>query len=358
MADAPRGRAFVVLICIAYICSSATLISFNKFLMRKDNFPFPIALSMIQMACGTVFSGGLYRIAPSYFPTLSGEGAEALKVSSRLVMTCLLPNAVLFSLQLVFGNAVYEYLSVAFIQMMKMSNVVFVYTLSVMCGVDRWALDRAAILLAIVAATSMTVKGERHFSSIGFVLQALSQVFGCTCLVLQGMVLTNGKGKKLDVLSYNLMISPITLCTLSVAALGTPALPVLQSNIISSPSMADVIAWWPLLVANAAFAYSLNIGCNMLVKHTSPVGLCLAGILKDAAVVCCGAVVHHEYISHLQIVGFVAQLGLIYMYATWRLPPDAADKETEKSWEEARDVEKHCAASLVDSTRDSYGAAR
>lgn len=312
-----RDAMFVLLICGMYIVFSAAIINFNKYLMKAECFPYPVALSMCQMACSSVISGGLYRAIPSLFQSLKSDGEPGGKrlINWRFVATALMPIGAFFALQILLANAVYQYLSIAFIQMMKMSNVGFVYMLSVMIGLDRWATDRVGILILIVFATSLTVEGEAHFSLRGFLLQGISQLLGCVSLVLQGTVLTKGSGKKLDVLSYNLLISPITLGMLCVLATASYAN---MTSLLVLPAIANIISWWPLLLSNAVITYGLNIGITMLVKYTSPVGLCLAGLLKDAAVVVTGVALHGESISSVQTAGFLAQMGLIYMYADIR----------------------------------------
>mmetsp|Transcript_101254 Transcript_101254/g.194063 ORF Transcript_101254/g.194063 Transcript_101254/m.194063 type:complete len:374 (-) Transcript_101254:96-1217(-) len=357
-AEAKRGPVFVICICALYICCSAMTISFNKYLMNEKHFPYALALAMFQMACQTFFSCTLYKAYPHYFPSIHGvEGANKISMDRRLLTTALMPISALFALQLLFANGVYQHLSIAFIQMMKMANVVVVYLLSVLVALDKLAVDRAFILLLIVLATSMTVEGERHFSLRGFVLQATSQLFGCVSLVLQGTVLTQGRGKKLDVMSYQMLISPITLCMLILFAGASYAN---VTVLLKLPTFQELVTWSPLLFLNSCLVYGLNIGITSLVKHTSPVGLCLAGMLKDAAVVVSGVGLHGEIITKMQTAGFGAQLGLIYMYAQLRRteepkhesPTDVEVQRSERDQGKAAD-----ATDMLRSVQATYGAA-
>lgn len=327
--------------------------------MQETHFPYALGLAMFQMACQTFFSCTLYQAYPHYFPSIHGvEGANKISVDRRLLTTALMPIGALFALQLLFANEVYQHLSIAFIQMMKMANVVVVYLLSILVVLDKLVLDRAFVLLLIVLATSMTVQGERHFSLTGFLLQATSQIFGCVSLVLQGTVLTQGHGKKLDVMSYQMLIAPITFGMLLIMAGASYAN---VTDLLKLPTIQELVTWAPLLFLNSAIVYGLNIGITSLVKHTSPVGLCLAGMLKDAAVVVSGVGLHGEYISKMQTAGFVCQLGLIYMYAHLKRTEEPTEKletisDIERQRIEADQGREAEAADILASVQSTYGA--
>ena len=57
-------------LCLWYICLSASLISFNKYLIHADRFPFPLVLTAIHMAMTTVLSLSFYKLFPSWYSSL------------------------------------------------------------------------------------------------------------------------------------------------------------------------------------------------------------------------------------------------------------------------------------------------
>merc|ERR1719446_1975733 len=88
------------------------------------------------------------------------------------------------------------------------------------------------------------------------------------------------------------------------------------------PQMSDLVAWWPVLAANATIAFVLNLSIALFMKHSSAVGFIMAGIVKDAAIVLVGATALREPISKLQTLGFLAQLGLIWVWSLMKIYPD------------------------------------
>jgi hypothetical protein len=64
----------------SYICVSAAMIHFNKFLMRDDRFPFATFLTTLHMLGALVMSLLLQMAVPSLFPSwklIVGDGTKA-----------------------------------------------------------------------------------------------------------------------------------------------------------------------------------------------------------------------------------------------------------------------------------------
>merc|ERR1719420_2204711 len=81
-----------------------------------------------------------------------------------------------------------------------------------------------------------------------------------------------------------------------------------------------------MLAANATLAFGLNVAIALFMKQSSAVGFILAGIVKDAVIVLAGVMILHEPISPLQMVGFVFQLILIWIWSMMKIFPDRFEK--------------------------------
>jgi len=320
----PRANSLQNVMLVAglgllYICTSCGLIAFNKYLMHEDRFPFALVLVMLHMAFCAVFTGILFLIRPSLFPSLTDPDRK-VNIDSELIFKGALPIAFFFSVTLVLSNVAYMHSSLAFLQMMKEANLVLVYVFSLMFALERFNWKSARILLAVIVGTTMTIHGELNFSMTGFVIQATSQVFECMKIVLQAIMLT-GKAK-LDVLSYVLIVSPLCLMLLT-GAFGFLHLGIVPTDKnFALPVQADFEAWWPHLLANACIAFCLNVSIAMFMKHSSAVAFILAGILKDAMIVLCGCFLLKETISTMQFIGFVLQLIAILVWSLMKLHPE------------------------------------
>merc|ERR1719161_1018783 len=73
-----------------YITTSASLISFNKYLMHDDRFPYAVTLVMLHMGFASILSGILYLCCPSLYPSFT-DPARKVQITWRLMMTCILP---------------------------------------------------------------------------------------------------------------------------------------------------------------------------------------------------------------------------------------------------------------------------
>merc|ERR1719456_321682 len=249
------------------------MIVFNKFLMQEHRFPFSICLVAMHMLTSFVFSLLLVLVCPSLYPTagplLSGkmvrqteEGAAGAAATPDRqdtnnkqnkggvcrVLGPFLPIAMFASISLVAGNEAYRYSSVAFLQMMKEAQVVVVYLLGLLVGLERTFSARHFCTLAFVACSAtIAVYGEVHFRMIGFLLQAGAGLAEAVKVTVANLVMT--KGNKVDPMSLVLFATPVTfLCLLpSLLWLWDPRIP------------DRLLEWWPYLAVNCCLAFCLNL---------------------------------------------------------------------------------------------------
>lgn len=293
-----------------YICTSAALISFNKFLMHEDRFPFAVTLVVLHMGFASVLSLLLLIVRPSFFPSLT-DPIRKVSVDRQLMVKTIFPIAILFSVQLVLSNTAYLHSSVAFLQMMKECNLVIVYFLSLLVALEHFKFRSVMILLFICGATSLTVAGELHFSWTGFAVQGTSQLFECAKIVLQSLLLSEA-GKKFDVMSYLVLVAPACFGVLIAAGCG---LYFISPDHSFAGAWPHLHAWWPYLLVNSLVAFSLNVVIALFIKHSSAVAFILAGMVKDVVIVAAGATLFHEHIGKLQAFGFTMQMAGILLWS-------------------------------------------
>jgi len=278
------------LLCIAYIAISATMINFNKWIMKR--FPYAMVLASLHMGASSLSAGTLYLLVPSMFPAMP-RVKERLSELPKYFVTL----GLLFGIALYTSNHAYLYCSVAFLQFMKETNIVLIFVIS--CAVGLQLMDRMKVLIVmwIVVGSSLCVKGELHFVLLGFIVQAISQLAECSKNVLGEYLLTKCT-LKLDPLTYVLFMAPVALAFLSIGVIFTwnPAIP------------GAVAANWMYLAPNAALATVLNVIIALVLKECSAMGFILAGVVKDILIVVASATIMHEQVSHQQFVGFVVAL--------------------------------------------------
>lgn len=301
-----------------YIFCSTALISFNKYLMHEGRFPFAVTLVLLHNLVGAGLACGLYIAKPSLFPSISDQH-QKVPVDRNLFLYGVVPIALMFSCQLVLTNTAYLHSSIAFLQMMKEGNLVLVYILSLIAALETFSWRQVQVLLAVIFATSLTIKGELHFSPTAFTIQGIGQLFESGRIVMQMIVLT-AAGRKLDALTYMLFVTPLCVLILGVFVSGLWIYGPVSS--IPMPATSDFMEWWPLLVMNGLVAFSLNLAIAMFIKNSSAVSFILAGIFKDGAIVAVGAFVLAEEVSRLQLLGFGIQLLGIVTWSAMKSFPD------------------------------------
>lgn len=312
-----RQAAIVLCLGIIYLAVSVSMITMNKFLLDKKRFPFPVHLVLIHMGATGLLMAILFLIKPSVFTSLTDPDKRDM-ITARLVLRSMLPLVVLFAFEMILGNAAYAFSSVAFLQMMKQSIVVWVYFLSIPAALETFSTPKLSILVFILAATMVSVHGDTHFDTTGFILQALSIMSASTKTVIQGVVLT-GKGLKLDVLSYVLLVAPLCFLLLSVICGAAWALP--QNRILSTPAWQDISAWGPHIAVSTFLAFSLNVTVAAFMSQTSAVSFVLAGITKDVVIVSASSILFSEPITTMQGFGFAFQLVGIWTWSMMKTFP-------------------------------------
>jgi len=209
----------------------------------------------------------------------------------------------------------YLYANVAFLQMMKQANVVLVYVASLAVGLEFFRLRNIGVLCFILVGTTMNIVGEIQLSLVGCLLQSSSQCFEVSRLILQSMLLS-GKGIKLDVLTYNLVVMP--LCFLALASfISIEAMfPEKFAVGLKAPAWEEVVKHRYLLLANMLLAFVLNVSIALFIKFSSAISMVLANVLKDIMVVLTSVVLLNEVVSAWQMIGFAVQIIGVF---TWSM---------------------------------------
>jgi len=251
----------------------------------------------------------LYLVKPSLFPALT-DPDKKIDVDLNFLMTGGCPIAVVFSLSLVLSNVAYSHLGLAFIQMIKESNLIWVFILSIVCALEQFKMRNFMIILVAIFAMSLTIEGEMKFSTSGFLIQFTAIICESVRIVLQGVLL---QGKKVDPLSYVLMVSPLCGTLVFAVLLISMGIPDVPSD-LEVPHWAEVWNWAPLLVADAMLAFLLNVSIAVVIKYTSPMSYVMCQLIKDVVAVAISVAILDETVGTVQGLGFVLQLVCV---GTW-----------------------------------------
>ena len=112
----PKAALHPAFYITTWIALSSATILFNKQILDKLNFPYPIILTTWHLAFGTFMTQVLART------TTLLDGRKKVKMTGRVYLRAIVPIGFFFSLSLICGNLTYLYLNVSFIQMLKVSH--------------------------------------------------------------------------------------------------------------------------------------------------------------------------------------------------------------------------------------------
>lgn len=347
---------------LAYIAISAGMIMYNKFMMKRDVFPFAVTLTSIHQLSSLMLAMVLRQIAPSLFPSVpivfgqvgaqklvDGElvfGQGFLEFQSQTLMDrfkellyALLPFssiAVCGAVSLVAGNSAYQHASVAFLQMVKESQIVFVYMFMLVAGLEIFRFRLAMVLAGVAVSATVAVCGEVYFSRTGLTLQVVAGVCGSAQIVLNNHLMSQSAGPKIDPLTMVMCTAPCMLVVLLPAnfLFWDPEIPFLA------------LEWAPYIISNAMLAFALQVATAMLIKSVSGTGFALACVAKDLAIVAAAAFLLHEHLSFLQVCGFAGSIIGMSLYSAMKIYPAAFEpSKATKEDKEASDNSSSCSSS-------------
>eukprot|EP00927_Polykrikos_kofoidii_P062157 TRINITY_DN56978_c0_g1_i1.p1 TRINITY_DN56978_c0_g1~~TRINITY_DN56978_c0_g1_i1.p1 ORF type:complete len:496 (-),score=73.67 TRINITY_DN56978_c0_g1_i1:54-1457(-) len=286
-----------------YILVSSLMIESNKWLMAPTHFPYPLALTMCHMGMSFLLANVARLVMPSMFPAFAG-----LEISPRFCSKFLWIG-IPFACSLVCGNWAYKYLSVSFLQIMKQSNIVTIYFLSVAAGLESLRRCNVILLAITLGGSMMGVEGELHFVLVGFLLQVVSSVSEAAKVVVQSLLMSGTT--RLDPLTMVLFMAP--------ACLLANMLPVI---LLEGPKCGEIwrqfMLHWPLVAGNAALAFILNCTVAQCIKQLSAVGYLLCGITKDVCIIVTSTWFLGESLSNMQKLGFTITLSGVASYSLYK----------------------------------------
>eukprot|EP00450_Noctiluca_scintillans_P010404 CAMPEP_0194503994 /NCGR_PEP_ID=MMETSP0253-20130528/28698_1 /TAXON_ID=2966 /ORGANISM="Noctiluca scintillans" /LENGTH=299 /DNA_ID=CAMNT_0039346335 /DNA_START=163 /DNA_END=1062 /DNA_ORIENTATION=- len=265
-----------------------------------------MALTCIHMGSTFLLCNAFYWIRPDLYPTMQQTEGKRLQM---LVWFC--PLAVMFAVGLFCSNQAYIYCSPAFLQFMKEGNVALVFFLSCALGLQACTRARFVNVVWILVGSSMAVSGQVHFVLTGFAFQLISQFGECGKNVMGDWMMKSHL--KLDALTYTMFLSPMCLMVLMVGAVAT-----WKAEILT-----DFAAWWMYILPNASLAFTLNVTISLLIKECSAFAFILAGLVKDAFIVMCGAALLGETVVRQQYMAFFVCLSGVFFWSYSKINPHA-----------------------------------
>ncbi|KAF2428635.1 TPT-domain-containing protein [Tothia fuscella] len=282
-----------------WISLSGAVIIFNKWILDRRNFRYPIFLTTWHL----IFSTAMTQILARFTTAL--DSRKKIPMSGRVYMRAIVPIGIFFSLSLMLSNAAYLYLSVAFIQMLKATTPVAVLLVTFVLGMGSTNMKTVANVSVIVVGVMIASAGEIKFVLLGFGIQIAGILCEATRLAMVERLLSGGEFK-MDPLVSLYYFAPACAFMNSIMFLF------LESHKISMEKIFEL--GLVTLLLNAMVAFMLNVAVVFLIGKTSSLVLTLSGVLKDIILVVFSVFMFRDPVSGLQIFGYSIALGGLVWY--------------------------------------------
>jgi drug/metabolite transporter (DMT)-like permease len=192
--------------------------------------------------------------------------------------------------------------------MLKAATPVVVLLFSSAFGLEKPTFMELNIVVIISLGVALASLGELLFSWTGFFYQISGIVAESGRLTLTGVLL---KKLKLDSLSTLYYVAPLCAVFNLIVFLFMEAGEVPWDRVFTG-------AFINMLLFNGAVAFSLNIASVMLIAHTSPLILTLAGIVKDILLVFMSMAIFGSPVTTLQFLGYSVTLLALNLHKEYK----------------------------------------
>ncbi|KNC77693.1 hypothetical protein, variant [Sphaeroforma arctica JP610] len=204
------------------------------------------------------------------------------------------------------GNAVYMYLSVAFIQMLKAGTPATTMVVMVLFGLETVRKDLSVAVGVICLGCAMSAVGELHFSTIGFLLMMASEVFESLKCVLTQVLLDKKFSGPIEGLYH---ICPITFVCLIVLAA-----PFELGTFVESEAYNIMLASPRYFLFSGLGGFACNLLTMGVIKRANSLTFKILGQAKNVAVVCMGAIFLGESVTPIQTVAYIISIAGFFLY--------------------------------------------
>ena len=179
-----HANLFTVFYCAVYLLIGPTLIVVNRHIMKELHFNYPMCLSGLGLLFTTVVCVIIVQLGWV-------ELKHRERITPAFALKNLLPVGAAMACTLSFGNAVYLYLPVGYIQMLKAFTPTVTLTLLWLSGIEAPSRRVTLSVAGICVGTGLASLGEGSVTVIGLVIMLSAEVSEAVRLVLAQKLLQN-----------------------------------------------------------------------------------------------------------------------------------------------------------------------
>jgi len=286
-----------IIICSIFMLIGPALIMVNQYILKALHFPYPIFLSGLGVVASYLTAKIL--VVFGYVKVQRSDAIDGWLYYKRV-----LPVGLCTAATLSFGNMVYLYLDVGFIQMLKSFTPVILLFTGYMAGIDSatWPTIVAVTIISIGTATTCSYSPQLHL--LGLIFMFLSSLTEAVKLVITQYFLQH---LKFGIVESQYVLAPASAFWLLLAAV-----------FVEVPHMIDDNAFqifydnfWLFLLASL-MGVGVNFITYFVIQFTSSLTMKILGTVRNILLIVIGVVIYQEVISVNQAIGyFIALIGFV-----------------------------------------------
>ena len=295
---------------LTWMACSIAIILFNKLVLFRYGFNFPMALTLFHCAANSVVLFVLFECVQILPSPYRQQNAAA-------VLASVAPIAALFAVSTILRNYAFLYLPVSTIQLLSSGSPVINYALACATRLDVFR-PRRALTVAVIAAgcawaTSGSIATLAFTSYAGLVFQVCGLlVEACRGVLLKKAMVQSATPSSLGLLY---MVAPVAFAMLVVPAASTE----LREAVAFVATRGSTFQM--LLGINIVMAVCLNLSSYFFVKTCAVTTTSIAALVKDGVLILGSCAVHPDKATGPVIAGYGVTLVGILCYTTTQQQP-------------------------------------
>jgi multidrug transporter EmrE-like cation transporter len=275
------------------------LILLNQHILKGLLFPYPMFLSGLGVAASGLLANIVVRLG---FVTLTKKEA----IEGPLWYKRVLPVGLAHASTLAFGNTVYLFLNVGFIQMLKSFTPVIIIMTSYVANIGTPSMPVVYSVMVISLGTAAACSFSPEFSVVGLVIMFFAELAEGIRLIFTQFFLQQ---LKFGVIEGQYVLAPASAFWLFMA-----------SAFYELPTMIEKNAFKIILDNIGLFlvASFMGIGVNFLsylvIQSTSSLTMKILGSVRSVGLIYIGILFYGEEVSLNEMIGYSIALLGFFLY--------------------------------------------
>jgi len=300
-----KGAVTTMAVCVGFLLVGPMLILQNKRIMHELDFDFPVLIAMLGQVFSSVGSFLVCRVFRWYPLEHSDTVTRDFYIKNMLAVGAASATT------LVAGNALYLYLTVSFIQMLKAFTPVVTLALLVAFQVETPSKRIVFCVTMIAAGTCIAAAGEMNLSLVGFVLFLLASIAEGAKLVLSQKLLSNLKFHAFEALFYFAPTTSVIMFAIS----WVHEIP----RLYSSGKFSIVVAHPREFIEAGILGFFVNIAMFFVIGRTNAVMIKVMATSRNAGLVLFSVFAQGEIVTMQEGCGYAWSLLFFGLYNYFKM---------------------------------------